>query len=51
MLVVGHECDVLERLCSRAIAIEDGRTVQDASWVELRSKPATPLLAQLLAPL
>ena len=51
MLVVGHECDVLERLCPRAIAIEEGRTVQDASWAELRTKPATPLLAQLLAPL
>jgi ABC-type sulfate/molybdate transport systems ATPase subunit len=51
MLVVGHESDVLERLCSRAIAIEDGRTVQDAPWAELRTKPATPLLAQLLAPL
>ncbi len=51
MLVVGHESDVLERLCSRAIAIEDGRTVQDASWAELRRKPATSLLAQLLAPL
>lgn len=51
MLVVGHECDVLERLCPRAIAIEDGRTVQDAPWAELRTKPATPLLAQLLAPL
>jgi ABC-type sulfate/molybdate transport systems ATPase subunit len=51
MLVVGHESDVLERLCARAIAIEDGRTVQDASWAELRTNPATPLLAQLLAPL
>ena len=51
MVVVGHESDVLERLCSRAIAIEDGRTVQDAAWAELRRKPATSLLAQLLAPL
>jgi ABC-type sulfate/molybdate transport systems ATPase subunit len=51
MLVVGHESDVLERLCPRAIAIEDGRTVQDASWHELRTRPATALLAQLLAPL
>ncbi len=51
MLVVGHEAEVLERLCPRAIAIEHGRTVQDASWAELRTNPATPLLAQLLAPL
>jgi ABC-type sulfate/molybdate transport systems ATPase subunit len=51
MLVVGHESDVLARLCPRAIAIEDGRAVQDASWDELRTTPATPLLSQLLAPL
>jgi ABC-type sulfate/molybdate transport systems ATPase subunit len=51
LLVVGHESDVLERLCPRAIAIEDGRTVQDASWDELRTRPATTLLSQLLAPL
>ena len=51
MVVVGHESDVLERLCSRVIAIEEGRTVQDASWAELRKRPATPLLAQLVAPL
>lgn len=51
MLVVDHESDVLARLCPRAIAIEDGRSVQDASWAELCAKPATPLLAQLLAPL
>jgi ABC-type sulfate/molybdate transport systems ATPase subunit len=51
MLVVGHEPDVLARLCRRAIVIEEGRAVQDASWSDLRAKPATPLLAQLLAPL
>lgn len=51
MLVVDHEFDVLARLCPRAIAIEEGRVVQDASWGRLRAEPATPLLAQLLAPL
>ena len=51
MLVVDHESDVLERLCPRAIAIEEGRAVQDAAWSELRASPATPVLAQLLAPL
>ena len=51
MLVVDHEADVLARLSSRAIAIEAGRVVQDAPWAELRGRPATPLLAQLLAPL
>jgi ABC-type sulfate/molybdate transport systems ATPase subunit len=51
MLVVGHEPEVLERLCPQVTAIENGRIVQNASWNELRANPATPLLAQLLAPL
>jgi ABC-type sulfate/molybdate transport systems ATPase subunit len=51
MLVVDHDADVLARLCPRAIAIEEGRAVQDGSWSELRANPATPLLAELLAPL
>ncbi len=51
LLVVGHEADVLERLCARAIVIEDGAAVQDATWDQLRAHPATPALGQLLAPL
>lgn len=51
MLVVDHESEVLERLCPQAIAIENGRIVAHATWTELRANPATPLLAQLLAPL
>jgi hypothetical protein len=31
--------------------IEQGRVVQDGAWEALRATPATPLLAQLLAPL
>jgi ABC-type sulfate/molybdate transport systems ATPase subunit len=51
LLVVDHESDVLERLCVRAAVVEKGEIVQDGTWSELRSNPATPLLAQLLAPL
>ncbi len=51
LLVVDHESDVLERIAARAIAIEAGRVVQDGTWETLRAAPATPLLAQLLAPL
>ena len=51
MLVVDHEAAVLERICARAIVIEHGRVVQDAAWAALHAAPATPLLAQLLAPL
>jgi ABC-type sulfate/molybdate transport systems ATPase subunit len=50
-LVVDHEADVLERICTRAIVVERGRIVQDGPWSELHARPATPLLAQLLAPL
>lgn len=51
MVVVDHEADILERLCERAIVIENGRGIQDATWARLRNDPATPLLQQLLAPL
>jgi ABC-type sulfate/molybdate transport systems ATPase subunit len=51
MLVVDHQADILERLCERAIVVEAGQVVQDARWEELHAHPATPLLAQLLAPL
>lgn len=51
MLVVDHEAEILERLCERAIVLEEGQVVQDARWSELHAHPATPLLAQLLAPL
>jgi molybdate transport system ATP-binding protein len=51
MIVVDHEAEIVERLCTRAIVIEGGRAVQDATWERLRAEPATPLLRQLLAPL
>ena len=51
MVVVDHQADILARLCTRAIAIEHGRVVQDAPWDELHANPATPELAQLLLPL
>ncbi|MGH7754842.1 MAG: ATP-binding cassette domain-containing protein [Vulcanimicrobiaceae bacterium] len=51
LLVVDHDAEVLERICPRTIAIEDGRIVQSGSWDALRRQPATPLLAQLLSPL
>ena len=51
MLVVDHEAEILERLCDRAVVLEEGQVVQDARWETLHAHPATPLLAQLLAPL
>ncbi len=51
LIVVDHEADILERLSRRAIVLEGGRIVADADWPALHARPATPLLAELLAPL
>lgn len=51
LVVVDHDAEILERLCPRTLAIEDGRVVQAGTWDEVRAHPATPLLAQLIAPL
>ena len=51
LLVVDHDAEILERICRRTLAIEDGRVVQTGTWDDVRAQPATPLLAQLLAPL
>ena len=51
LLVVDHDADVLSRLCPRVVAVEGGRVVQDGPWDALRARPATELLARLLAPL
>ncbi|HEY2524506.1 MAG TPA: ATP-binding cassette domain-containing protein [Candidatus Binataceae bacterium] len=48
LIAVDHRADILERLCTRAAAIEGGRVVQQGSWGELTSAPATPMLARLL---
>ena len=49
-IVVDHDSGVLEKLCPAAVVLEAGRIVQADDWSELRRAPATPLLAQLLAP-
>lgn len=51
MVVVDHKADILERICRRAVVLEGGRIVADADWDALHAHPATPLLADLLAPL
>ncbi len=51
MIVVDHQAQILQRLCPRAVVIEDGQVVQTGSWLELESAPATRLLRQLLDPL
>lgn len=51
LIVVDHQVQILERLCPRAIVLENGRVVQSGAWAELHREPATSLLAQLLEPL
>lgn len=52
MIAVDHQAEVLRRLCPRqAVVLEQGQIVQQGTWQELCSAPATPLLRSLLAPL
>ena len=49
LIAVDHRAEILERLCTRAAAIQDGRVVQEGTWRELISAPATPMLARLFS--
>lgn len=52
MIAVDHQAEVLKRLCpQQAVVLEEGKIVQHATWRELYSGPATPLLRSLLAPI
>jgi ABC-type sulfate/molybdate transport systems ATPase subunit len=52
MIAVDHQAEVLARLCPhRVIALEEGQIIQQGTWDQLRSEPATPLLRSLLAPI
>ena len=48
LLAVDHDPLILEGLCPRVVAMEEGRVVQQGSWAELRQRPATPTLRALL---
>ncbi|HET9123006.1 MAG TPA: ATP-binding cassette domain-containing protein, partial [Acidiferrobacteraceae bacterium] len=50
LLAVDHQAEVLERMCPTVLVLERGRVLQQGSWAQLRAQPASPLLAQLLAP-
>jgi ABC-type sulfate/molybdate transport systems ATPase subunit len=51
MIVVDHESEILERLCSRVAVIARGRIVQEGSWTAVRAAPVDGLLDSLLRPL
>ncbi len=51
MIAVDHQPEVLQRLCLRAVVMENGKAVQSGTWAELSANPATPLLRDLLTPL
>lgn len=48
LLAVDHDPLILEALCPRVIALEEGRVVQRGDWSELARAPATPTLRALL---
>jgi ABC-type sulfate/molybdate transport systems ATPase subunit len=49
LIAVDHRVEILEKICTNAVAIESGRIVQEGSWSALVAAPATPLLGRLLA--
>lgn len=52
MIAVDHQAEVLNRLCpQQAMVLEHGKIVQQGTWSDLYSAPATPLLRSLLAPI
>lgn len=51
MIVVDHESEILERLCSRVAVLSNGRIVQQATWSEVRAQPVDAELGSLLRPL
>jgi molybdate transport system ATP-binding protein len=51
MMVVDHQAEVLERLCTCVAVLERGTILQQGSWDSIRAAPATPGLQELLNPL
>jgi ABC-type multidrug transport system ATPase subunit len=51
MIVVDHQSEVLERLCSCVAIIDRGKIIQEGSWDAIRARPADSGLRQLLSPL
>lgn len=51
MIVVDHESEILERLCSSVAVIAQGRIVQQGSWAAVRAAPIDRVLDNLLRPL
>ncbi len=51
MIVVDHQSEILELLCSCVAVIDGGRVVQQGSWDAIRAAPFDAGLRQLLEPL
>jgi ABC-type Fe3+/spermidine/putrescine transport system ATPase subunit len=50
LIAVDHRSEILQRICPRVMVIERGRILQEGTWSDLAAAPATPLVADLLAP-
>ncbi len=51
MIVVDHESEILERLCSCVAVIRQGHIIQEGTWRDVRSAPVDSALENLLKPL
>lgn len=51
LIVVDHESEILERLCSRVAVIANGQMIQKGTWVDVRQAPVNSALHDLLKPL
>jgi ABC-type glutathione transport system ATPase component len=49
LIAVDHRAEILEGLCTRAAVIENGSIVQEGTWPEITSAPATQSLSRLLS--
>ena len=51
LIVVDHQAEILERLCSYVAILDRGAILQEGNWAAIRAAPADPGLKQLLNPL
>lgn len=50
LVAVDHQANILKQMCPTVLVIERGQAVQQGPWEQLARAPATPRLANLLAP-
>jgi len=51
LVAADHDAEALEAICERVLALDAGRVASGGTWPELRARPPTAALADLLQPL